>query len=346
MVVLMIIFSLWRDTFSGEMVYFDRFTAWGFQAFFFSAVILLYFQNKNVSLFSLLYWSSFIAALISVALLLIPSFDKWYETIQLDGYYEIYKNFEHRYRAYGIAENLTFTYGFIMGLFSGYSLLLIKKNALFIIPFFIFLLAAIFNARIGLVPILFFIFYSIFILQDYKLWFRFLLSLVVLTIFGYIYSLSIGKNLFDLSIFSNFKWVLNFFLDILGMTDSNEVSTLSIIFSKFIIIPDESLLQFLFGTGESLFGRESGSSDMGFILQLNYAGISFLVLIMLFIFFCTYRLIIMLGVTHWFTSFFFFLIIILNIKGFIFAATPGGRLIFLLYMYFILQKTTWKMKVI
>ena len=135
-------------------------------------------------------------------------------------------------------------------------------------------------------------------------------------------------------IFSNINWVMDFFLDLSG---SGEHSTIDTLFGSFIIIPDSSILQFLFGKGISLFGKSGGSSDMGFILQLNYGGFIFVLMIIFFIYYTSIRLVKTVGVTHWFTLLYILLIITLNIKGFIFAATPGGRLLFLMYMLFILN---------
>ncbi len=327
--------ALLRDIFSSEIVYSDRFVVWGFQAFIFTPVILLYFKDKDMSLFNLLYWTSFIAAILSVLLLLFPQFDQWYKSIQLDSYYERYESFEVRYRAYGISENLTFTYAFVMGMFSGYSLLCLKRSFWYAIPFFVFLIATIFNARIGLVPVLFFFAYIIFISWEYASILKLMMSVLLLTVLLYFSPAFLGLgDISGLIIFSNLDWVLGFFVDILG--SGEEASTLNVMFNDFIIIP-EGLLAILFGAGESLFGKAHGS-DMGFILQLNYAGFLFVALIIFFILFCSFRLVKVLGVRHWFTSFFFCMVVVLNIKGFIFAATPGGRIIFLLYIYFILEK--------
>lgn len=336
--ILMLIvgFSLVRDFFSGSIVYSDRFLAWGFQSFIFGSVVLYFYENKRGSLFSALYWASFLASLLTISLLFFPDFDKFYESIQIDSYYERYKNFEVRYRAYGISENLTFTYAFVMGLFSGYSFLLLKKNILFIIPFVTFLLGAIFNARIGLVPVIFLIFYSIFVRFDVRNLSRLLVAILFFFFIGVIYFSIFGGGFENAIVFSNINWVMMFFYDVVGLSGGE--STISTLFGRFIIWPDESVSQFLFGRGESLFNKERGmNSDIGFILQINYGGFLFLILILVFMGWCSYRLFKVLGPLHWFSGFFVALLIVLNTKGFVFAATPGGRLMFLLYMYFILN---------
>lgn len=179
-IVIIIIYALFRDIISGEIVYSDRFIAWFFQSFLMGSIILIIFEDNRESLFNYIYWASFIAALLSTLLFFSISFDNWYKSIQIDSYYETYASFEHRYRAYGISENLTFTYAVVMGIFSGYSFYNLKKNYLFILPFFIFLFATIINARTGMIAILFFMFYTL--LKSPKSILRFLIFILILTI--------------------------------------------------------------------------------------------------------------------------------------------------------------------
>ena len=100
----------------------------------------------------------------------------------------------------------------------------------------------------------------------------------------------------------------------------------------------ESVAGVVFGTGVSLYGSGlEQSSDIGYILQLNYGGVIILIFLMLAIAFMSARLFKVLGYKHWFSWFFPISIFVLNFKGFIFAMTPGGRFIFLLYFFFIFK---------
>jgi hypothetical protein len=339
LLLLIIFHTLFRDALSGKVVYFDRFLAWGFQSFIVGLMILFLLRNNKTSIINLLYWTALLAAVLSVMLLLFPAFDRFYESIQIDSYYEIYESFEVRYRAYGISENLTFTYSFIMGLFAGYSFFLVKRNLLFIIPMFIFVIAMIFNARIGIVGLLVLLTHSCFIQGNYRGILKLVVGMLISGVFLNVLATYNNVLIADLVVFSNLNWVSNFFVDIFS-GDNAEHSTLSVIFGDFIIFPDESISELLIGTGESLFGRVGQSSDLGFILQIYYGGFTFFALILVFISICTYRLCKTIGIFHWFTSFFFIMVVVLNIKGFIFAATPGGRLLFFLYLYFIYQHYT------
>lgn len=332
--IVIIIYTLCRDIITGEIVYSDRFIGWMFQSFIFGSIILIYYENRK-NLLELIYWTSFMAALFSVILLVSPDFDNLYKSFSLDSVYETYKNFEVRYRGYGISENLTFTYSIIMGMFCGYSIILLRKNYLYFFPLVIFILATVLNARIGLVSIFIILMYLILIKVDFRILSRFVLLLIASTICLILYLKYMDINLNQVKFSANIDWVMEFFLDILGKTEN---STLLILFDKFIIVPDKSLIEFLFGTGVSLFGLESKSSDVGYVLQLYYGGIIFLLLILIFMYYCFFRILKILGIKHWYSSFFILIILISNIKGFIFAATPGGRLLFFLYMYFIVKK--------
>jgi len=334
----LIMYCLVRDLLVGEVVYFDRFLAWSFQSFVVGYFILdLYHKKKvepknKIDIFNLLYWASFLAAILTALLIFYKPFDIFYESIQLDQYYERYEDFDFRYRAYGISENLTFTYSYVLGLFAGYSLLVLHKNRFLIFPFLLFCLGIFFNARIGFVAL--FIFVVIFIT---KFSIKRLVQLL-LSILGALFLITLLlPNQLDI-ISENSAWGLNFFYEISDLLFGtnyalNDVSTFDTLTGSFIVFPDNFLAWF-FGTGESLFTKSENNSDIGYILQLYYGGVILLVILSILIIFMFNRLRRTIGITHWFTIFFFLSVLILNFKGFVFAATPGGRLLFFLYIYF------------
>lgn len=330
--VLSIIFiSMARDLFSGEIIYFDRFAAWGVQAFIFPCFIIYLVRKNNIDLIGLIYWSSLCGALLTLLLILFPAVDNYYKSIQLDSYYDIYGNFELRYRAYGISENLSFTYGYIMGIFAGYSLLMTQRKLYFIIPVVLFLIAAAFNARIG------FISFSIFLMY-------FLISIPLITnlkigtlVIALISSIMLS-NIDITPIMERIQWSLEFFDVVYTSLFTGEATgAIKTITTDFIILPSTAS-DFLFGSGESLYLKENMNTDIGFLLQLNYAGIIIITPISIFILYTSKRIIRNLGGGHWYTPVFIFSLLFLNTKGFLFAATPGGRVIFLIYIYFIYRQ--------
>ncbi len=319
-----------RDFYSGELVYADRFFVWFFTCLVFPGFILFFVKKynthavslKSVFFINLIYFVVICAGVITVLLILLPGFDKFYKSIQVDGYYDIYKDFDFRYRAYGVAENLSFTYGYLLGVFSGYAFLKIRNNIFNFIVFLILLVGVFFNARIGFIPVLFSVIFSVFFRFNIRYVFVILFSIFVFFIFNS-----------KLSVFveSYMSWGLSFFDQLSGTVDGSK-NTLGDIYIEMMVVP-ESLSSLLFGTGKSLYGIGSGGSDIGFVLQLNYAGIMFAAILFVFLIWCSLRILIHMGFRSWFAYVFIFSVFFLNTKGFLFAATPGARLIFLMYSY-------------
>jgi hypothetical protein len=338
---LIILYSILRDLAAGDEVYSFRFAAWTFQAFIFGYAIIDLFETskkysgKKYNLFILLYWTSFIGAVLTFLLITNKSLSDHYNAIQLDDF-EAYDALETRYRAFGMSENLTFTYSYVLGFFAGYTLLVIRKNALLIIPFLLFVLGVFFNARIGFTGIIFFTVILLLRRQWANLFITGGLSVGIVTCI-----ILSSADLVDM-ITSNSDWAFQFFYDISDSLFGTHLntnpggSTIQTLTRDFIIFPD-SVLHWIFGSGESLFVKIGGNSDIGYIIQLNYGGILFLALIMAFVFYLCYRLYKILGWRHWYFIVFTLSVFVLNFKGFIFAATPGGRFLFFLYVYFIYQ---------
>ena len=325
--MLIIFISILRDIASGEMIYSDRFLAWGFQAFLFPVFIIYILNKVELDLIELTYWASFIGAIITTILILFPSIDNFYKTMQVDFYYDLFERFDVRHRAYGIAENLSFTYGLLMGVFAGYSLMMIRDNILFFIPTILFLVAVAFNARIGffaIIPFIYFIATSLSIGRFIK---YLVLSLIIFLFFDQLQEIIQEKAI----------WASAFFQEIYDFFSGKESATIDLMINDFIVLPD-TFSQFLIGRGESLFLSETKNSDIGFILQLNYAGVFFLAVIILMILSTSRRLLDQLGCLHWYSHVFIVSILLMNTKGFAFAATPGGRFFFLIYCYLIYQK--------
>nr|WP_299034101.1 hypothetical protein [uncultured Tenacibaculum sp.] len=322
-------YAVLRDMFVGEEVLSFRFIAWTFQAFIFGFLIIRMFNYNLEKIFITFYWASVIAALFSLILVLFPSIDAVYKSMQLDQV-NIYENMEQRHRSFGVSENLTFTYSFILGFFASYTLTILSKNKWLIIPFMLLLLGVLYNARIGLVPIIFTIIFLI-IKGNFKNFiYLFVLTIVLFFSITYFNPAIIDK------IFFNKNWVFHFFYDLsdsLFGTSYSDVSTLKTLTGRFIILP-ETLFSWIFGTGEFLFTKSGMNSDVGYIIQLYYGGLLLFIPLMILNLVFFKRLIKRNGFTHWFTFIFIFSVLILNFKGFIFAATPGGRMLFLFYMCF------------
>jgi len=102
--------------------------------------------------------------------------------------------------------------------------------------------------------------------------------------------------------------------------------------SKMIYFPEN----IIFGSGKYIFTGKKITSDIGYILQIYYGGIIYLILIGTFFFALIKRISKILTWKHWFPIIALITIIISNFKGNFFASNPGIHTILLLYVFFIL----------
>lgn len=330
-----------KDLFKGEEVLSVRFIAWFFQSFIFGFLIIELVNRKNFkygrlkfNIFNGIFWASFIASLFTIVLVSFPQLDTLYKSIQKDEYYNLYENFEQRYRAYGISENLTFTYSYVLGFFAGYILLVLKKNIYLFIPLLTFLYGVTYNARIGFVAVLLFLIYSLFLRREYKS----ILAVVGITFLAYAFVGLISPNFI-----SNFVegkgWAFQFFYQISNYVFGTNYhviesgDTVGVLLNDFIHLPTNGV-DWIFGSTVNLFEMPRGkNSDIGYIIQLNYGGIILLLLLLAIVCSSFVKLIKTRGF-KWYALIFLFSILILNFKGFVFAATPGGRMLFFLFIFF------------
>ena len=335
--IVILYYVLIRDLIQGEEVFFFKTFLWFFQTFIFSILIVSFYDikiiryNKHPKIFSLLYWNVIIAGLISFFLLITPAFYDFYKSLIIEDKSIVYNI--RIFRGYGISENLTFTYSYLLGSIAGYTLLIFnnKKYYIFFIPFLI--MGVLFNARIGLLPIFFFLlilFSSKNILKNLFIFGGF--SLITVSVFPL---LGLSKY-FE----KNGDWILSFFLDMSNIFSSektyNAGSSLDVLINDFIVIP-ENIIELIFGRGINLFTTSVNGqfSDIGYITQLNYGGGVFLILLLLLLYINIRRLKFFFTGKYWFVLFFTFSILILNFKGSAFVSTPGSRFLYTLYIYMI-----------
>lgn len=340
--LIILFYSLLRDLLKGEQVFFFKMFLWFFQTFIFSILIVSFFEVKKITkkipeIFSLFYWSVISAGFMSFCLLIIPSFYSFYNSLIIKDPSITYNLLV--YRGYGVSENLTFTYSYLLGIFTGYTFLLLNKRSIYIVFLPFLLVGTLFNARIGFLPI--FIFSVILLLQKKKI-----KSILVALIF----LLLIVSILPNLEIFKYFEhnknWISGFFIDILnffsGEKSYGSGSSLKVLTDDFIIIP-ETPIDLIFGRGINLFLSFKGRfSDIGYINQLNYGGITFLTLLFLLFIVQFKRLKSFFGLKNWFVIVFSISILVLNFKGSAFASTPGARFLYTMYISMII--TGYKMK--
>ena len=92
----------------------------------------------------------------------------------------------------------------------------------------------------------------------------------------------------------SFDWINNFYLEIgdlfTGSTNA-DYNTTQTLFVDMVVLPSNTI-EWIFGSGQSLFLSYSNSTDVGFFLKLNYGGLVFtgmLLILVLMIFFKTFK---------------------------------------------------------
>ena len=236
------------------------------------------------------------------------------------------------FRSFGFSEGLTFAYGTIQGLIFTISLYYAKKDSKFYFFLPLLFLSVIFNARIGLVPVIFGLTYFIFV----KINLRLILGIIISTIIFY-------YVVFNTYLLSNYvetiEWAFDFFIQssdfLSGNADSSE-NTFDTLFGRMAIFPLDTQ-GWLFGTGENIFLYEEGNSDVGYLIQLNYGGILYLILLFGLVFYMMFRLKFLYKIDRWIIFLFLITIIITNIKGLMISIIPSFRLIALIYCYLIIE---------
>lgn len=331
--ILISAYAIFRDLIGGEMVYSSRMVYFTFQGFFFSSYII--WKLKNKSIIKYLFYTGIFASFISISMMVSPVINSFISNYMAEEL-ENYANFEVRYRGYGFSENITFTYSYVLGLCASISLLKSKNNLIFIFTFLTCLIGVAFNARIGFIPILITIAYSIFIRKDFSLYIKFFTGIIIISSCIYYF----WKEQIEIYKEVSWSWISSFFFEIsnrvFGTKYDTYGSTFDSLGDSFIIWP-EGICNWIFGSGKSLFRESIGqNSDIGFILQLNYGGVIFLTLIVFFIAYTIIRYWKINKLT-WFTLIYTISVLILNYKGFFFAGTPGARFIYLLYTWGIIQ---------
>lgn len=231
------------------------------------------------------------------------------------------------YRGFGFASLLSSDYGFIMGILLVIGCYYYKNNKWFLLFMPLVFLSALINARTGLViaitGILLFLIYN----RNYK--FSLILFLMCIVIYHY------AEQLMSLLNFNEYTlmWLTSEFestSDAIRSGDMNQSLTLTALFSDFWILPD-SIGQWIMGRGFDLYRNTRGihPSDVGWIRELNYGGLLYLVPL-IFLFWKMYKRLRKYN-NKAFALFVLLTICIINTKTMIF---PGDRSFYVLVMVY------------
>lgn len=294
---------------------------------------LLNFYLEEESFSNILIFSIFCATAISIILFLTPELSQLVRTYTLLPDSKFF-NLEHR--GFGLASGLSYSYPIFLGIFVAV-IFSMKMNFVFRIILLLMIAFAIaINARIGFAAVIVSVFLLIFN-KKLNIFYKFFVILV-----GIFFSILIF-NMFEEHELTK-KWILSFFHQISDFFFGTELATegtISTLGGRMLIFPD-NLSQWFFGRGYSIFGTSSlgnvgvGSSDVGYVIQINYGGLVYFFLwVLLFLFLFRKGLKI---ISIYLVLVFLITLLISNIKGNSFYSNDFSRFIVLYICYFYLKK--------
>lgn len=238
------------------------------------------------------------------------------------------------YRGYGLSDGLLFSYPVIQGFSLSFILLgFYRSKAYYFFILFLFV-SIIVNARSGFVPIL----VAIMILLFYN--FK---NIIKILIVGGVFVL------LTFDIFSQFleenemlktatEWSMTSFEIIEDFFSGKKTENVDVLLSDMIIWP-EDFLTWIIGSGNYLFTGFSKTTDIGYLLRLNYGGVIY---ILIFIFLWLYMALRLYRINKIMTLLLFLSLLYLNFKGDFFIVNPASRFFFLIYVICVLNHNAFK----
>ncbi|MGL5049541.1 MAG: hypothetical protein ACRC6E_02755 [Fusobacteriaceae bacterium] len=179
-------------------------------------------------------------------------------------------------RLYGLSNGLTYSMPIFQGVISSIVLYYSEIKKKYLLYFVLIFFTGVINARIG--GIVFLVSFIIVIIKNsnrvrlikkIKIIFRIILMIILILL---IFSKG-EKN-------STFIWINDSIEEVVKLLKGEKVGTFKVLFGKnFLKIP--SGIDFYFGTGETVFGKENGS-DIGYVNDMWFGGIFYTVIIWLF----------------------------------------------------------------
>jgi hypothetical protein len=290
-------------------------------------------ESNNATLtyfFKSLSYVAVVASVISALAFAIPELSL-YLKFTLQKYDEFLLRYQS-HRGFGLSDELLFSFTLVQAII----LLIIiytEKSILFKIISFLFItFSIILNARIGLI----FLFFLPFFLLRKNVLFNSTLALILfLLLFKY-------TNIYDFleeSIGVPLEFASSFFLeagDLFGTAKTDNETAFDSLFGSMLVFPTE-WYEVIFGTGKNIFFSNDNYSDIGYLMILNFGGILYFSLFILFTFFFFKRLFISNDNYPLISYILLFVFLIANIKGLFFAPKPGMKLVMLIYVFFVLS---------
>jgi hypothetical protein len=274
-----------------------------------------------------------VASFISIFLILNPDLALNIKLYWLKSQEELIERFY--YRGYGFSDGLFFAYPVVLGFCAGMIVMGIIKNKTVTICLFPLLIAIFANARSGLIPV----FVSIILLLIFN--FKYFVNNTLFSFF--ILSLLSGAMLAFINgnelLNTSFEWGLSFFdIMIEFFLKGEKEENLSALLGEMLVFPKNEL-EWLWGSGEFIFTDHKYTTDIGYLLRLNFGGILYSLLFYALLFYMLLRL---SRINKYMTCFLFISLIYCHYKSDFFIVNPSSRFLFFVYTVSILNHNRFK----
>lgn len=271
-----------------------------------------------------------IGAVISSLCVAVPSFNTFIRDRVLQ--IEITDSlFDSSYRGFGISEGLTYSYGVVQAIVLGLGIFTLKSNKWFIPFSFLIFISGAFNARTSIIIM------SVAILV-YAINNRSIGGFIFLTLIITMFFLFFEKLLFILNVDEQtIVWLGKFFEETDSIFANKSLAasdTTSALFIDMWIYPS-TLIEWIIGTGENIYYSKIHNSDVGWIIQLNYGGILYLLLLYSLVIHILRKL--LKKGDKMIALFFIISFMIANSKGPFIPNSGGWRLMIFVYYYIIME---------
>lgn len=317
--------------YSSSALFTERLVFMMFESFF-TAYILAYFLLKKFKEKAdiVILCVTILASIISVGLILRPDINEWvrfYFGLLQDERLSILII----YRGFGIADDLLFTYPIALSIGGCLCIHYARKNKIYycFLPFI--LIGIFFNARIGVVPIFLYIVYvSFFERKLGKILQMCLGGIVVYCFFKYSGFLEGQERTID--------WLIAGSEEVTSLVNDGETTgNFDALFGYMLVFP-KTILGFIFGTGKDIFLAEQ-NSDVGYILQLNYGGLIYVLFFVSIVVALFRKLKSRIKTDYqWFSFVLLGTFLICNIKGTFFSTISGIRMLMLLFFIYTMKQ--------
>lgn len=327
---LILFFSLFRGLVGGDFVLAYSHLILLIECFILPCVFAVYWISKGRTtqdLIKLLLLVSAIASLISTLCVVIPSFGTFVrfelQVTPQDSYLA-----DALFRGFGISEELTSGYGYIQAICFVFGLRYINESKWYVLFMPMVILSIILSARTGIIIVALGIILHFFTLKKPGMALSSILVFSILIVFAISFF-----NWLDLSE-DSLNYIQGFFDETTEIGESRDLTastTTNALFNDMIILPRD-FGEWIIGRGYSIFYAKTDNSDVGYIIQLNYGGLIYVLLWFIFLFklFSNMK---RKCFDKFMPLFLFISILILNLKGN--TLSNGSVMRFVMLIYFI-----------